>query len=149
MKDTWKFWGNLKSGESCYVTSSGTVCVERDHRTLVQPTPEEKQEIYRTWPGLIDRAEDKRGAFPIENVVDTGALKDTIIDLEFEAVESRNIIKALKDANEEREKLIIALMADVEKYKEQISMLHFSARERKKRTEELERQYVALEALRK
>lgn len=53
---TWKYWGILKNGEAVYVSTEGVINVEKDHRRLVQATPEEKREIYATWPALVEKA---------------------------------------------------------------------------------------------
>jgi len=52
----WKFIGNLKNGEGVYLHTDGAINVEKEFRYLINATPEEKQEIYKTWPKLIERA---------------------------------------------------------------------------------------------
>ena len=54
MKNRLKYWGKLENGEAVFAGEDGEAAIEKDHRHLVTPTPQEKQEIFRTWPGLID-----------------------------------------------------------------------------------------------
>jgi len=54
MLKSWSYWGRLEGKKAVYVTRDGEVSIEEDHRHLVEPTPEEKQQIYMTWPGLIN-----------------------------------------------------------------------------------------------
>lgn len=42
----WIFVGNLRSGEAIYWERGGSLAIEKDYQTLVDPTPEEKAEIY-------------------------------------------------------------------------------------------------------
>jgi len=43
----WKLIGKLKNGKDVYLSDEGELAVENDHRVLVEPTAEERGEIYR------------------------------------------------------------------------------------------------------
>lgn len=116
--NSWKYWGRNEQGEAVFVRESGEVSIEKDHRHLTEPTPLEKQEIYRTWPGLLPECKESRRQCPGIARKHDGALKDQIIALEFEAAESRNLIAALKDANKTKDEMIVSLMQDIAELKE-------------------------------
>jgi len=116
--NAWKYWGKNEQGEGVFVRESGEVAVEKDHRHLTEPTPLEKQEIYRTWPGLLPECTESRRQCPGIARKRAGALKDRIIALEFEAAESRNLIAALTDANTAKDEMIVSLMQDIVELKE-------------------------------
>lgn len=144
MENVWKYRGRMDNGEAVYWNTDGRLAVEKDHRTLVEPKPSELYEIFQYWPELADFPARKKSTFPVENVVDTGALKDTIIDLEFEASEHRSIIEALKYSNDERDKMIVTLMDDIQDLKGQIDTLHDTNRKWK---EEVARRDGTIDAL--
>lgn len=48
----WIFVGNLRSGEAIYWQRSGALAIEKDYQYLVDPTPEETAEIYKTMSHL-------------------------------------------------------------------------------------------------
>jgi len=48
MEESYTFVGHLSNGEAVYSTKSGCLAVEKDVKYLVEPTPEERTEIYKT-----------------------------------------------------------------------------------------------------
>jgi len=64
MKNRLEYWGKLGNGEAVFVGKDGEAAVEKDFRHLVTPTPEEKREIFRTWPGLIDMHLEQKVEIP-------------------------------------------------------------------------------------
>ena len=46
-KMKWKLIGKLKSGKDVYQNEDGELAVENDHRVLVEPTAEERGQIFR------------------------------------------------------------------------------------------------------
>ena len=111
--NTWKYHERLENGEAVFIRESGEIAVEKDHRHLVDARPEELFEIFRRWPELIDKITRGKDVFMGIGEDPIGALKDQIIALEFEAAESRSVITALKDSNDERDKMIASLMEDI------------------------------------
>ena len=121
MKERLKYWGKLANGKAVFIGEDGEAAVEKDFRHLITPTPEEKREIFRTWPGLIDMHLEKKERFPgiDSNVI--GALRDKITGLEFEARDNERVIAALKYANDERDKMIKSLMEDIVELKNRVA----------------------------
>jgi len=48
----WILVGHLGTGEAVYRQNSGALAVEKDHQHLADPTPEEREEIYKTMSHL-------------------------------------------------------------------------------------------------
>ena len=144
MKTAWKYWGRLDSKKAVFATQDGDIAVEEDHRHLIEATPEQKQEIYKTWPDLVDKVVELKGRFPKIKPDVIGELKDKIIALEFEAAESRNLIAALKDANTAKDEMIVSLMQDIAELEGRILGAHETNRRWK---EEVVRRDGTIEAL--
>ena len=142
--ETWKYWERMKSGEAVYITESGRIAVEKDHRHLMDARPEELFEIFQRWPELIDKITRGKDVFMGIGEDPIGELKDTIIALEFEAAENRNLIEALKHSNGERDKMIEALMGDITESKGRLLGAHETNRRWK---EEVNRRDGTIEAL--
>ena len=49
---TWTLAGHLSSGDAVYWQKGGVLAVEKEYQHLVEPTPEEKAEIYKTMSHL-------------------------------------------------------------------------------------------------
>jgi len=144
MGNEYKYWGKLENGEAVFIGEGGEATVEKDRRHLVTPTPEEKQEIFRTWPGLIDmHLEQERFSGGVDKPL-VGALRDKITGLEFEARDDKRVIAALKYANDERDKMIKSLMDDIVEFKSRIETLHDTNRKWK---EEVKRRDDTIEVL--
>ena len=106
MIDDLKYVGRLSNKEAGFVHTDGAIAVEKDQRHLVDATPEEKREIYRTWPGLIDKPTGNRNNFPKikGNAIDE--LRDTIAGLERMIAEKDSLIRSLKFANSQKDEFI-------------------------------------------
>jgi len=144
MTTSWKYWGKLDNGEMVFVSQEGEIAVEKDYRHLVEPKPEELFEIFQKWPGLIDKIVKSKDKFPGINADVIAELKETIKIQERDSVNEKLLISALKYANEEKDKIIVALMEDIENYKVEQDVLrkHIEALYRK--GEEKEDQYRAM-----
>jgi len=144
MKNRLKYWGKLENGEAVFAGEDGEAAIEKDHRHLVTPTPQEKQEIFRTWPGLIDMHLERKEKFPAVDSNVIGALEARRIELEFQARDDKSVIAALNYANDERDKMITSLMDDIVELKSRIETLHDTNRKWK---EEVKRRDDTIEAL--
>ena len=117
MANTWKYWEKLENGEAVFIQETGEIAIEKDYRHLVTARPAELFEVFQRWPELIDRVTKKRNMFQCVDGDVINTLQGRIINLEFEAAERQNVTAALKQANSEKDSLIIDLMADVENEK--------------------------------
>lgn len=144
MEKSWKYWGKLKNEEMVFVSQEGEVAVEKDYRHLVEPKPAELFEIFQRWPGLMDTLAKKKDLSPAIKPDTIEELKDTIIELEFEAAENRNMIEALKYANEEKDKMIVALTEDVQSLKSRLDALNDVTRSWREAAAEKDSQIAAL-----
>jgi hypothetical protein len=144
MTQSWKFWGKLENGVRVYCGEAGHISVERDAVCLEKPTPEEKQEIYRRWPGLIDKPTPINLRPKKNPEIEVIELTGDIAKMEIDAMERKSTIAALKYANDEKEKMILSFMKDVEELKGRIDTLHHTNRKWK---EEVERRDGTIEAL--
>ena len=120
----------MKSGGNVYCTEEGHIAIEKDYRNLVYPRPREKQEIYRTWPGLLPEAGESRRQCPGITGRTIAELKDNIIALELEGAEMRDVISALKTANAEKDKFIAGLIDDATAREREIDGLTMALREK-------------------
>ena len=54
----WTFEGNLNCGEAIYRKKNGDLAIEKDLTNLVNPTPEERAEIYKRMPHLMPKKQE-------------------------------------------------------------------------------------------
>ena len=90
----------------------------------------ERQEIYRTWPGLCDKP--KKYQVPrkeIDKLMIKG-LRDAINELSLGGTEREKVIEALKTANAEKDTLIAGLIDDATQREREIDGLTMALRER-------------------
>ncbi len=144
MKTAWKYWGRLEDKRAVFVTHDGEVAVEEDHRHLVEAKPAEKQEIYRTWPELIDKPPRVKDNFPGIKEDPIGVLRGRIVALENGKETNEKTIENMKVYNDERERLIMDLMMDIENLKKQLAA---ADRTRKTLLETVRRRETMIDAM--